>query len=62
MTNVFTIIQKIITAPLVSFALMAPMPMPETLQSENIGYYPNESSLGQSSSIWLSMYTKNSNE
>ena len=60
MTNVFTIIQKIITAPLVSFALMAPMP--ETLQSENLGYYPNESSLGQSSSIWLSMYTKNSNE
>ena len=60
MTNVFTIIQKIITAPLVSFALMAPMP--ETLQSENLGYYPNESSLSQSSSIWLSMYTKNSNE
>jgi hypothetical protein len=60
MTNVFTIIQKIITAPLVSFALMTPMP--ETLQSENIGYYPNESSLGQSSSVWLSMYTKNSNE
>ena len=60
MTNVFTIIQKIITAPLVSFALMAPMS--EKLQSENLGYYPNESSLGQSSSIWLSMYTKNSNE
>ena len=60
MTNVFTIIQKIITAPLVSFALMTPMP--EKLQSENLGYYPNESSLGQSSSIWLSMYTKNSND
>ncbi len=42
MTNTLTTIQKVITAPLLAFALMAPMP--EEPQSEQLWHQPYASS------------------
>ncbi|MAJ62203.1 MAG: hypothetical protein CL936_19040 [Deltaproteobacteria bacterium] len=44
MTNTLTTIQKIITAPLLAFALMAPMP--EEPQSEKLWHHTYASSYG----------------